>query len=121
MGVALPSVGHDLGLGTSSLQWLISGYVLGYGGLLLLGGRTADLLGRRLPPGAFHQFMPLDAPTYVERFLDHWRRDIEAVSRIAAVPAILEAMARSTGIGGSADSAARVRKNCGPKLRPFRS
>ncbi len=47
VGVALPSVGHDLGLGTSSLQWLISGYVLGYGGLLLLGGRTADLLGRR--------------------------------------------------------------------------
>jgi MFS family permease len=47
VGVALPSIQHDLGLSTSSLQWVVSGYVLGYGGLLLLGGRTADLLGRR--------------------------------------------------------------------------
>ena len=47
VGVALPSIGADLGLSTASLQWVVSGYVLGYGGLLLLGGRTADLLGRR--------------------------------------------------------------------------
>ncbi|WP_235916019.1 MFS transporter [Antrihabitans cavernicola] len=47
VGVALPSIGTELNLTTSTLQWLISGYVLGYGGLLLLGGRTADLLGRR--------------------------------------------------------------------------
>ena len=47
IGVALPSIGQNLHLSTSTLQWLVSGYVLGYGGLLLLGGRTADLLGRR--------------------------------------------------------------------------
>ncbi|WP_202033270.1 MFS transporter [Nocardioides sp. WS12] len=47
IGVALPSIGAELDLSTSTLQWLISGYVLGYGGLLLVGGRTADLLGRR--------------------------------------------------------------------------
>ena len=47
VGVALPSIRSDLDLSTSSLQWLVSGYVLGYGGLLLLGGRFADLLGRR--------------------------------------------------------------------------
>jgi MFS family permease len=47
VGVALPSIGEDLDLSTSSLQWVVSGYVLGYGGLLLLGGRFADLLGRR--------------------------------------------------------------------------
>ncbi|UFS94735.1 MFS transporter [Nocardia huaxiensis] len=47
IGVALPSIGSELNLETSTLQWLVSGYVLGYGGLLLLGGRTADLLGRR--------------------------------------------------------------------------
>src|SRR3954451_25038869 len=47
VGVALPSIGSDLHLSTSSLQWIVSGYVLGYGGLLLLGGRFADLLGRR--------------------------------------------------------------------------
>jgi MFS family permease len=47
VGIALPSIRADLGLSTSSLQWVVSGYVLGYGGLLLLGGRAADLLGRR--------------------------------------------------------------------------
>lgn len=47
VGVALPAIQADLGLSTAALQWVVSGYVLGYGGLLLLGGRTADLLGRR--------------------------------------------------------------------------
>jgi MFS family permease len=47
VGVALPSIKNDLHLAPSQLQWVVSGYVLGYGGLLLLGGRTADLLGRR--------------------------------------------------------------------------
>ena len=47
VGVALPSIRSDLGLTTSQLQWVVSGYVLGYGGLLLLGGRAADMLGRR--------------------------------------------------------------------------
>lgn len=47
VGVALPSIRAQLGLSTSALQWVVSGYVLGYGGFLLLGGRAADLLGRR--------------------------------------------------------------------------
>jgi EmrB/QacA subfamily drug resistance transporter len=47
IGVALPSIGNALHLSTSALQWVVSAYVLGYGGLLLLGGRSADLLGRR--------------------------------------------------------------------------
>jgi MFS family permease len=47
MGVALPSIRAELGLTTSSLQWIVSAYVLGYGGFVLLGGRAADLLGRR--------------------------------------------------------------------------
>jgi MFS family permease len=47
MGVALPSIRADLGMSTSSLQWVVSAYVLGYGGFVLLGGRAADLLGRR--------------------------------------------------------------------------
>ncbi|WP_280435106.1 MFS transporter [Nocardia carnea] len=47
VGVALPSIGQELGLDTSALQWIVNGYILGYGGLLLLGGRAADLLGRR--------------------------------------------------------------------------
>lgn len=47
MGVALPSIRAELGLSTSELQWVVSAYVLGYGGFVLLGGRAADLLGRR--------------------------------------------------------------------------
>jgi MFS family permease len=47
VGVALPSIGTELHLGTEALQWIVSAYVLGYGSLLLLGGRMADLLGRR--------------------------------------------------------------------------
>src|SRR5919106_2076272 len=47
VGMALPSIRSELGLTTSQLQWVVSGYVLGYGGLLLLGGRAADLLGRK--------------------------------------------------------------------------
>jgi EmrB/QacA subfamily drug resistance transporter len=47
VGVALPSIKNDLDMSTSSLQWVVSAYVLGYGGFLLLGGRAADLLGRR--------------------------------------------------------------------------
>jgi MFS family permease len=47
MGVALPSIRAELGLSTAALQWVVSAYVLGYGGFVLLGGRAADLLGRR--------------------------------------------------------------------------
>src|SRR3974390_2310193 len=47
VNVALPSIKHDLAFSQESLQWVVSGYVLTYGGFLLLGGRAADLLGRR--------------------------------------------------------------------------
>jgi MFS family permease len=45
--VALPSIQADLGFSEQGLQWVLSAYALTYGGLLLLGGRAADLLGRR--------------------------------------------------------------------------
>jgi EmrB/QacA subfamily drug resistance transporter len=47
LNVALPSIKADLGFTQQSLQWVINGYILTYGGFLLLGGRAADLLGRR--------------------------------------------------------------------------
>jgi EmrB/QacA subfamily drug resistance transporter len=47
MNVALPSIRRDLGFSAQGLQWVLSGYLVTYGGLLLLGGRAADLLGRR--------------------------------------------------------------------------
>jgi MFS family permease len=45
--VALPSIDADLAFSPGSLQWVLSAYLLSFGGLLLLGGRAADLLGRR--------------------------------------------------------------------------
>jgi EmrB/QacA subfamily drug resistance transporter len=47
VNVALPSIQVDLGFSQENLQWVISAYALLFGGFLLLGGRAADLLGRR--------------------------------------------------------------------------
>src|SRR5262245_11063977 len=47
VNVALPTIRHDLHFSVQSLQWVLSGYLLTYGGFMLLGGRAADLLGRR--------------------------------------------------------------------------
>lgn len=47
VNVALPSVGEDLGSGSAGLSWVANAYLITFGGLLLLGGRTADLLGHR--------------------------------------------------------------------------
>ena len=47
VNVALPSIKADLGFSQTSLQWVISAYAILFGGVLLLGGRLADLLGRR--------------------------------------------------------------------------
>ena len=47
VNVALPSIQADLGFAPEDLQWIISAYALFFGGFLLLGGRAADLLGRR--------------------------------------------------------------------------
>ncbi|MFG1855904.1 MFS transporter [Actinomadura geliboluensis] len=47
LNVALPSIRADLGLSTGMLSGVVSAYVLGYGGFMLLGGRAADLLGHR--------------------------------------------------------------------------
>lgn len=47
LNVALPALRADLGLSTAMLSGVVSAYVLGYGGFMLLGGRVADLFGRR--------------------------------------------------------------------------
>src|SRR6266542_3653992 len=44
---ALPTIGRDLHFSESNLQWVVTAYGLTFGGFLLLGGRAADLLGRR--------------------------------------------------------------------------
>jgi EmrB/QacA subfamily drug resistance transporter len=47
VNIALPSIQSDLGIALKDLQWVVTAYTLAFGGLLLLGGRAADLLGRR--------------------------------------------------------------------------
>jgi EmrB/QacA subfamily drug resistance transporter len=47
VNVALPSIRHSLHFSIQNLQWVLSGYLLTYGGFMLLGGRAADLIGRR--------------------------------------------------------------------------
>jgi EmrB/QacA subfamily drug resistance transporter len=47
VNIALPSAQHDLGISDGNRQWVITAYTLAFGGLLLLGGRIADLVGRK--------------------------------------------------------------------------
>ena len=47
VNIALPDIRHDLNFSIQDLQWVLSGYLLTYGGFMLLGGRLGDLLGRR--------------------------------------------------------------------------
>src|SRR5438093_12447301 len=47
VNVALPSIGKDLDFAQDDLSWVVNAYTLIFGGFLLLGGRLADLLGRR--------------------------------------------------------------------------
>lgn len=57
VNVALPSIRGDLGFSDASLQWVVNGYALTFGGFLLLGGRAADLFGgRRVFLGALSAF-----------------------------------------------------------------
>ena len=48
VNIALPSIGTEVGISQENLSWVVNAYVLAFGGFLLLGGRLADLLGRRL-------------------------------------------------------------------------
>src|SRR5437763_2444541 len=47
VNVALPSIKHDLGFSQTTLAWVVNGYMLTYGGFLLLGGRLGDVYGHR--------------------------------------------------------------------------
>ncbi|WP_349369896.1 3-deoxy-D-manno-octulosonic acid transferase [Salinarimonas sp.] len=63
--------------------------------LVTSGTRTsAQLVARRLPPGAIHQFMPLDVPLYIKRFLDHWRPDLALFAESELWPNFVHALDR---------------------------
>jgi 3-deoxy-D-manno-octulosonic-acid transferase len=69
--------GASVGEGLSLLPLVDRLLSRGFAALVTTGTTSsAQLLSERLPPGAFHQYAPLDARPFVERFLDHWRPDV---------------------------------------------
>jgi MFS family permease len=116
VGVALPSIGEDLGMTPSALQWIVSGYVLGYGGLLLLGGRSADLLGRRsvflFAVGAFgiasvvSAFLSNDLALIALRF-------VKGVAAAFTVPAGLSIITTTFAEGPARNRALSIYTVCG--------
>ncbi|SFG75323.1 3-deoxy-D-manno-octulosonic acid transferase [Methylobacterium gossipiicola] len=74
-----------------SLVGLVDGMIArGFSVLVTTGTRSAaDLIGPRLPPGALHQYVPLDAPRWVARFLDHWRPDLALVAESEIWPSTI--------------------------------
>lgn len=69
--------GASVGEGLSLLPLLDRLLSRGYSALVTTGTTSsAEVLCERLPPGACHQYAPLDAPPFVARFLDHWRPDL---------------------------------------------
>jgi len=83
IGVALPSIRTDLGFSETSLAWLVNGYLLTYGGFLLLGGRLGDLFGHRSgssnSPG--WQSKSADARQTLWRHCGRWRSRASRAAR----------------------------------------
>ncbi|MFM1959421.1 MAG: hypothetical protein RL588_938 [Pseudomonadota bacterium] len=90
---------HGVSVGESlSLLALVEGLRARHPGLGLLvtsGTRTsADLLARRLPEGVVHQYVPVDGPRAVRRFLDHWRPDLGVFAESELWPNLLQSARR---------------------------
>ena len=86
---------HGASIGEAlSLVGLIEGMIArGCSVLITTGTRSAaDLLSQRLPPGAVHQYVPLDAPRWVERFLAHWQPDLALVAESEIWPNTIVAL-----------------------------
>jgi len=86
---------HGASIGEAlSLIGLVEGMIArGFSVLLTTGTRSAaELVGQRLPAGAVHQYVPLDAPRWVERFLDHWRPDLALVAESEIWPNTIMAL-----------------------------
>jgi MFS family permease len=116
VGVALPSIRDDLGLNPSQLQWVVSGYVLGYGGLLLLGGRTADLLGRRRTLlGALSVFLVASAvgATVSDGTLIVVTRFLKGASAAFTAPASLSTITTTFPEGPARNRALSIYTACG--------
>ena len=108
VNIALPSIGNELNLSTTQLQWLVNAYILGYGGFLLLGGRGADLIGRKIIfLGAIGIF---SIASIISAFIDdHYiliiLRFIKGVSAGFTVPAGMSIVTTSFGKGSARNRA----------------
>lgn len=88
---------HGASIGeTQALLPLVEALVRkGQSVLVTSGTRTsAEILEKRLPAGAFHQYVPLDVPRYVRRFLDHWRPRLVLFAESEIWPSILTELER---------------------------
>src|SRR5947199_3530701 len=92
VNVALPSIHDGLGFSTTGLQWVVNAYTLTFAGLLLLGGRASDLLGRR-------RVFLAGTALFTAASL---------VCAIAGSPPVLLAARAVQGIGGAVISAASL-------------
>jgi MFS family permease len=116
VGVALPSIKSSLHLSTSQLQWVVSGYVLGYGGFLLLGGRMADLFGRRRTLlGALAVFVVASAVAAVVRdgTLIVVMRFLKGASAAFTAPASLSMITTTFPEGPARNRALAIYTACG--------
>ena len=116
VGVALPSIGSDLHMSPSSLQWIVSAYVLGYGGLLLLGGRAADLIGRR--PVFLTAVAVFGAASLVSAFMTDDTalialRLVKGVAAAFTVPAGLSILTTTFAEGAARNRALSIYTVCG--------
>lgn len=109
--VALPSIGRELALPAAVLQWVATGYALTYGGFLLLGGRAADLHGRRrlfLAGLAVFGLMSLAAGLAPVAGLLVAARCVQGVGAALTVPAAVSIIATTFPEGGPRNRALGV-------------
>src|SRR3954452_25071514 len=116
VGVALPSMGQELHMSPSSLQWIVSAYVLGYGGLLLLGGRAADLIGR--PPVFLTAVAVFGAASLASAFMTNDTalialRFVKGASAAFTVPAGLSIITTTFAEGAPRNRALSIYTVCG--------
>ncbi|MET9819039.1 MFS transporter [Streptomyces sp. NPDC006355] len=116
VGVALPSIRTDLGMDTATLQWIVSSYVLGYGGFLLLGGRASDLLGRRrvflAAVGVFGVASVISALSSIDGLIIALRF-VKGVSAAFTVPAGLSIITTTFAEGPARNKAFSIYSACG--------
>jgi MFS family permease len=121
VNVALPTIQRDLDMASAELQWIVTGYALTFGSLLLAGGRLADLLGRRrlLVAG-----LVLFAIASLACGLAQWpvmliiARIIQGAAGAMVSPAALSLLTTTNPEGSARDRALAIWQATRPRARP---